>query len=69
MVIKIRDWESNLEQNRQKSLFDVEAVENELDMLFSSFIVEVVTGEDDLNNIIGRYWIRDRYSRHSYNFC
>jgi len=52
MVIKIRDWESNLEKNRQKSLFDVEAVENELDMLFSSFIVEVVTGEDDLNNIL-----------------
>jgi len=52
MVIKIRDWESNLEKNRQKSLFDVEAVENDLDMLFSSFVVEVVTGKDDLNNIL-----------------
>ena len=52
MVIKIRNWESNLEKNRQKSLFDVEAVENDLDMLFSSFVVEVVTGKDDLNNIL-----------------
>jgi len=51
MVIKMRDWEPNL-KDKPKSSLDIEAVENELDMLFSSFVVEVVTGEDDLTEIL-----------------